>query len=260
MSRWSDADIATVRRMVAEGATGETIGKVVGRSSDAVYNLGKRFPDIKFNGRWSGRSGEVPADFLDHAYERIADLRKRYHATYAMVIGWRAEHGITTKMVLAANAKPRPLTPMPEGFLEYQQGRSVREIAKHYGMAVKTVSRMLIELGIDRQKQYAAARAERKAAKPAKPTKPKSPYLISFDRSSVAMAPKDYAYRENSAAGEAAAYLQPDYIPTYRCDDEGRQNISGRFWRCGRRVAITDAEIIELAATVRERKSRRLAA
>lgn len=244
---WTDAEIAKVCEMAAQGMSARRIGEEVGRSIDAVYLLKRKVPGLSFNATGGGDLRPVPADFAERAYDKILELKARYGASHAVICRWREQIGITRQMLRdhLAQVSGRKRLPIPEGFAEYQRGHTVAEVAEYFGIHQKTARRMFAELGIDRRQQYNEARAaqaaQRKAAKPA----PK-PASSSIDRSAfIAMGKIARPHIDPTPAGQAAEYLRR-LGPVVRCDERGRYDPAGNRWRRGSALLTAD-EIIERA-------------
>lgn len=143
-----------------------------------------------------------------------------------------------------------PAKPAPDDFVNMWTDNPVSWLCKHYGVSTKTVRRWVQVKGLKRAQKGANVRAvdfTRQA--PEKTPKIAKPGYMT--------APVDRGYKEDSAAGEAQRVLQRDgWKPVVRCTAEGKQDPKGRFWICGRSVAITDSELIERAG----RALRRMAA
>ena len=153
--------------------------------------------------------------------------------------------------------KPRA---MPEGFAEDAKVMGLTRLMEKHQCGRANAKQWRADLGI------VAVQRKRKPVKlrvvktrPAKPPWPRKESKETFTRAPIERAPKiakpghmtapvDRGYKEDSAAGEAQRVLQRDgWKPVVRCTQEGRQDAKGRFWICGRSVAITDAELIERA-------------
>lgn len=243
---WTDAEIAKVCEMAAQGMSARRIGEEIGRSDDAVWLLKRKVPGLSFNAVAAAQRREVPVDFAQHAYDKIAGLKVRYGTSHAVICRWREQIGITRQMLRdhQAQVSGRTKKPIPEGFVEYQRGRTVTEVTEYFGIHQKTARRMFAELGIDRRQQYNEARAaqaaQRKAAKPA----PKP--ATSVDRSAfIAMGKVDRPHIDATPAGQAAEYLRR-FGPVVRCDERGRYDPAGNRWRRGSALLTAD-EIIERA-------------
>lgn len=241
---------------------------------------------------------KIPDDFLDHVHESLVKQARRHHASIDTIRSWIERTGATRHPAKSGTVPKKPPenlaemrktmtvaeiaraggngigtvnrwlkevgisaptkrngsvpTPRPADFEQVQAGKVIMHLVDHYGVSRNIIQRWLGEIGIKRSAGFAKGGAGNVAAK----TLARRPMVSTFTQT----APVDRAYKEDSRAGAAARYLQPDYIPTYRCRADGTQDINGKFWRCGRRVAITDAEIIALADEVRARNERRLAA
>ena len=76
--------------------------------------------------RKAATEGPMPADFAEHAYGRIKDLRKRYNARYELIVAWRAELGLTGAMVRKKVLTGVGRREIPEGFAEYRTATSLR--------------------------------------------------------------------------------------------------------------------------------------
>jgi len=137
-----------------------------------------------------------------------------------------------------------PQTPIPDDFLQVAPGKTLTQIAAHYGISRSTAGRMQERAGVvPNVPTKVRAKVALKAAKPAQ-----------FVRNYSA-APVDRPQRDMSPAGLAQEILQRDRWTVFRCNAEGRADVAGRFWLCGR-VICTDAELIERA----DRAARRMAA
>lgn len=242
---WTDAEIAKVCEMAAQGMSARRIGEEIGRSDDAVYLLKRKVPGLSFNA--TGGLRPVPADFAEHAYEKIPDLKVRYGASHAVICRWREKIGITRQMLRdhLAQVSGRGRKPIPEGFAEYQRGRTVEDVARHFGLHEKTAKRMFAELGINRQKQYNEARAAQAAQRKAAKSAPK-PASSSVDRSAFIGTGKiDRPHIDVTPAGQAAEFLRR-FGPVVRCDERGRYDPAGNRWRRGSALLTAD-EIIQRA-------------
>jgi len=139
-----------------------------------------------------------------------------------------------------------PVMPIPNDFLQVAPGKTLTQIAAHYGISRSTASRMQERAGVV---PNVPTKVRVKATSQSKPAKP-----AQFVRNYSA-APVDRPQRDMSPAGLAQEILQRDRWTVFRCNADGRPNISGKFWLCGR-VVCSDQELIERAA----RAERRMAA
>lgn len=112
----------------------------------------------------------------------------------------------------------RKPTTLPDDFREVSRGKTITEIARHYGTDTKAVRRWYAKAGI---KQF---------------------YRGGYN---IAPAPL-LTKRDDSPAGRAVDECLRRLAPTYRCDDTGRANPKGTYWRHGR-VVLSDAEVISRA-------------
>lgn len=147
--------------------------------------------------------------------------------------------------------QPRPtVKPVPEDFVQMWTDNPVSWLVRHYGTSTKTVRRWVISKGLKRVQKGANVRAVDFTRQAPEKTR-------AIAKPGYMTAPVDRGYKEDSAAGEAQRVLQRDgWKPVVRCTAEGKQDAKGRFWICGRSVAITDSELIERA----RRALRRMAA
>lgn len=240
---WTDAEIVKVCEMAAQGVSARIIGETIGRSDDAVWLLKRRVPGLTFNARPKSKKHDVPADFAEHAYQPIKVLRARYGVRHETITVWRAAVGVTPQMVRdhQAMVSGRIKRNIPEGFAEYQLGRSVEDVAKHFGMHRNTARRMFAELGIDRQQQYNDARAAMKRAKPVKAAAPRRPMASTFTQTGGVERP----HIDITPAGQAAEFLRR-FGPVVRCNEQGRYDPAGNRWRRGSSLLTAD-EIIQRA-------------
>lgn len=139
--------------------------------------------------------------------------------------------------------------PMPEGFVQAWQTKTLSELAMIFGVPEKWVRRWVAEQGLKREKGW-NVRLVPAASKPAK--------IVSAigNRQPV---PNDRPQRDMSPAGQAADYLR-QFGPVYRCDERGIATVGGKFWRRGGSLPLTDAELIERADFNRRREAERRAA
>lgn len=246
---WTEAEIARVCELAAQGISARLIGEELGRSDDAVWLLKRKVPGLSFTAVGGVDRRQPPADFTEHAYDKIVDLKVRYGTSHAVICRWREQIGITRQMLRdhQAQVSGRKRLPIPDGFVEYQRDHTVAEVAEHFGISDATASRMFVELGINRRQQYnetrAAQKAQRKAAKPAPAPKPAA---SSVDRSAfIATGTVDRPHIDITPAGQAAEYLRR-FGPVVRCDERGRYDPAGNRWRRGSALLTAD-EIIARA-------------
>jgi|GEM_PF-3555913 len=235
----------------------------------------------------------LPADFHEHRHKTVAAQMAIYDLGKHTILRWRRESGLNVQergwsaeelatlktwsqagVSIATAAKNMGrgrrsvatafhryklgewkvvkrvpvLLPIPDDLTAQYATKTLNQLAKHYGVSVKTVRRWVAAKGLKRERKAANVRPvdfKRQA--------PEARQRFNKDR--FVTAPVDRGYREDSAAGDAQRVLQRDgWRPVVRCDAAGRQTAKGRYWICGRAIAISDAELIERA----ERAERRM--
>lgn len=174
--------------------------------------------------------------------------------------------------------------PVPTDFCEVAQGKSVNKLALHYRAKSRTIDRWLHECGIDRgslptsnKRAVPADFADRAAemhrmalcdhynaddgivrrwikesgiepirwVPPVSQRTARQMRLSGGKRASLSLVVTTKAVRTWGEADDAANKLRK-FGPVSRCDEDGKFNICGKFWRVGR-VVLSDAEIIERA-------------
>lgn len=142
----------------------------------------------------------------------------------------------------------------PDDLAEVFETKSLKDLMLHYHCSYKVLREWMTEKGlVSRRPSFTLTKPVR--PKPPRPQRPK----LRFVPPRAQRSPVDRFVRDSSAAGMAADYLRPDYVPVYRCTADGQPKPEGSHWRCGRLV-LTDAEIIERADSLRARRARKLAA
>lgn len=154
---------------------------------------------------------------------------------------------LLTQGVIPRKVETPTLREAPKDFAKYWQDNSLEACEARFGASYHTVKRWARELGLSRAPGVTLASLRGVVPPPRKPNR----YLT------AARAPISQAVMDEAA--RAAEYLRPDYIPTYRCDEDGRPNPAGRMYRCGKRV-FSPAEVVERAAEVKARRERMRAA
>ena len=216
---WPAEEQTLVRKAVAEGKSSREIAAITGRSAKAVLCGVQRYR----LGKWPCLDDRpMPEGFADDAKVMgITRLMAKHNCGRANVNKWRKELEITG-------------------------------VAKPYKDKPGRVPKLRL------------VKPPRTPKRPREPKQPRSDFTRQSAEKTRAIAkpgymtaPVDRGYKEDSAAGEAQRVLQRDgWKPVVRCTAEGRQDPKGRFWICGRSVAISDAELIERAG----RALRRMAA
>jgi hypothetical protein len=158
---------------------------------------------------------KLPDDFHQYAKaERNPQLASRYKVSTVTITRWRREAGIP--------AGDHRLRPVPKTFYLFAPQTTRNQLAKQYEASTETIDRWLKEAGI--------------SAKRNKPGSSAFGYKAVVTRDRI----------DGSIAGRAATFLQR-LAPVNRCDDDGRANPAGRWWRYGR-VILTAESLLERAA------------
>lgn len=150
---------------------------------------------------------------------------------------------LLTQGVIPRKVNVPTLRPVPKDFARYWQDNSLDACEARFGASYHTVKRWARELGLSRTPGVTLASLRGVKPVPRKPNR----YLT------TARAPISQAVMDE--AGRAAEYLRPDYVPVYRCDEEGRLSPGGRMYRCGSKT-FTPEGVIQRANEIKERRAR----
>lgn len=132
------------------------------------------------------------------------------------------------------------LRPIPADFKTLHATMAIPELAKHYRTCKSVVRRWAGQAGVARRHGVRIRLAKSEPFVRAAPEK-KRPKPASASGAGNRMAPVDHVQRDMSRAGQAADYLRR-YAPVTRCDEHGRYNPDGAYWRRG--STVLDAEAI----------------
>lgn len=175
----------------------------------------------------------IPSDFAIVAPTMpIYKLQKHYRASARVILRWLRVSGAPRTTFTPHNKRP-----VPADLAERAADMHVAALAKHYCVKDETVQRWLAETGCEAAR-YVRPRKEQ-------PTKERAHsegrvlQLRAMNRLNLV------TIRVSDDADEAADKLRR-FCPVTRCDEQGRFDITGKFWRVGR-VVLTDAELIERA-------------
>ncbi|MCX7282477.1 MAG: hypothetical protein NTX28_00220, partial [Novosphingobium sp.] len=103
---WTDADIAIVKRMAAEGRRARDIALAVNRSEAAIYNLRKTRPEFELSG--TRALVLAPADFAEQWQAKsLVALAKHYRRSPATISRWCKEQGLIRPPCLNIGRAPR---------------------------------------------------------------------------------------------------------------------------------------------------------
>lgn len=174
----------------------------------------------------------IPDDFRAFAPGKsINSLKRHYHAKTDTIHRWLDECGIPHGSPHIHNKRM-----VPDDFAQMAAMMHSAKLEEHYRAKHSIIARWLRESGIKAAQYRPPVSAER--ATPAKrPSGGK--------RASLSLVVTTAAVRTWGEADDAANKLRK-FGPVSRCDENGRFDHSGKFWRVGR-VVLTDAEVIERA-------------
>lgn len=213
---WTTTDCNRVRDLVATGLSASDIGRIVGRSKASITN-GVAKHGL---GPWLSTSGidrePAPADFATVANGMsIIEAADHYGVGRKKIVRWRKETGVEPI---------KACRPVPDGFAATARVMAARSLRVHFSASKLTVERWAAECGVELINRSPHRRA-----------------LHSYGTS-----PTPAIKRDDSPAGRAVDECLRRLAPTYRCDDTGRANPKGSYWRHGR-VVLSDAEVIARA-------------
>lgn len=229
---FTPAELVAIRTRIAAGDTAKEIAaslKVVRKTLLAAV---KRH-DL---GPWKSRGGDqktgfrrdAPVDFAEMAMKMSnPQLVKHYGCGSTLPARWRVELGLGEGPRLKSGPRKQQ---MPADFATWAPGKSLRDIAEHYGMSHEAARKFRIEAGIISP----PVGFQRQPADP-----------IALGRNRFMTAPVDRAVRDGSRAGLAADYLRK-FGAVFRCTVMGAADPKGTHWRRASSI-LTDAEIIQRA-------------
>lgn len=228
---------ATFRRAMPEGFEADAFAM----SSGALRKKYRCSAQLVM--RWRNQVGdprpdlsEPPADLRELAQTMCArQLRLHYGVGHARVTTWLKKLGITA--FDARHSRPWQVRPCPEDFARVAPTMTKKALREHYRTHDAAINRWLAECNVQ-------------SLKP-EPGRGGVFQVFRFARGSE---PHVKALRNYDKYDEAADFMR-HYGPCYRCDENGKLNERGKFWRFGN-VVLNREELLERA----ENKRRRLAA
>lgn len=184
----------------------------------------------------------VPDDFHQLApVNSINFLHRHYVADERVIKRWLRETGLEPATVYIK--RPDKRIAMPEEFAEVAPGMTQRELAKRYKCARDVIRQWLEIAGI--------------ASKGRNQRKPRSEYTKSAPRRTFEF--RGHAgllvlrdMRSRSIYDEAADLLRRHDFRINRCDERGRYDANGSFWRSGNTL-LTPDELLQRADKYRKR-------
>lgn len=185
-----------------------------------------------------------PADLAEIAPTMSKDgLARHYGVGWKRINAWLAATGI--KPHDWKQSRPWQQRPVPEDFEEVAPGLSRNQIVEHYNTSAPAVDRWLAATGITPRPPVSHGFRNIKGNVSS---------LRQVFRFARGAEPHVKALRNYDKYDEAADFMR-HYGPCYRCDENGKANERGKFWRFGN-VVMDREELLERA----ESKRRRLAA
>lgn len=182
--------------------------------------------------RWMRRAGiplrtrerqEPPCDFVALARDRTsADLADHYGVSRSAIQEWARRSGVKFARPVVVR-KGKNLRPVPDGFLNLAPQMTRNALRRHFSSSIKTVDRWLREAGLQ--------------AKP--------------DHGLRLVPATDVPAPARTIHDHAADILRA-FGPVYRCDERGRADHKGGFWRVGQVVVDGD----ELLARAERKKGK----
>lgn len=177
----------------------------------------------------------MPDDFTTIAPTVTRSAARRHWRTgWKTIDRWYEEAGIAPGSVQIQNDPP------PADFKALAPTMTRRGLCRHYKAGGKRIDRWLKETGVDfKRLTQSEAAGIRWKDKPRK-NKPKRPTFVPALLKGPTIPPPD-----TSPDGLAAEHLRK-WCPVYRCDDNGRPNPKGGFWRFGNTI-LTPEEVKQRA-------------
>lgn len=183
----------------------------------------------------SNRKREAPGDFAKNAATMSqSKLMRHYCASHRMIQRWSKETGAEPK--LGARYSRHPI---PDDFTTLALVTTKVGLVRHYGVHNHTVARWLRLTQIEPpawerpRKEKAPRQKATRTSRPAAFRTPKQAH--SFDT----------LRRETTTDGLAADHLRR-FCAVYRCNERGRADQDGAWWRYGNAI-LTPAELIARA-------------
>ena len=173
----------------------------------------------------TSRLRPMPADFVEMRQKLggIDHLVKHYHSSSEAVARWIAEAG------LPSLTRRRP--PLPDDFAQMREAiGGVNKLAAHYHTSSRTIRGWLDQAGLPKLSN-----------EPRNP-RPKRASFFKMPRTGL---PNVHRLNNYGPEDHAADTLRK-FGAVYRCDERGKVNTKGKFWRFGN-VILTPDELIQRA-------------
>lgn len=205
-----------------------------------VYNVGQVVLE-----RWHRENGgnpravirAAPEDFAEIAATKtIYRLQKHYEVGERMIKRWMRETGITPTR--KTGRIPHNRRPMPEDFREVAPHRTHRALCDYYKCSRGKIIDWLKEAGVATAGYTPVERTARPAPRP-----------FIFRGHSKTLHHADL--RTITMFDQAADELRRERFVVYRCNERGRYDEKGDFWRLGNTL-LTPDELLKRADKYRK--------
>jgi len=186
---------------------------------------------------------KMPADFMKVGPAmHIEGLSRHYGVLRKVIKRWLMEAGVEAAPAPNGeySAKCRPI---PHDFNEVAPTMAASALADHYRTGLRTIQRWVSQTGVSpRPYDRTAKHTKSQTRKPARG-------MVH----AMGLSSNITASRMHTVHDIAADTLRRERFPVYRCDERGRADIAGKFWRVGMTV-LDDDQLLAKAARY-ERKA-----
>lgn len=175
---------------------------------------------------------EAPADFAE-MYNTLPSqkaLASHYRTTCARIRSWMKQSDIVPR---PQSPPPAKLRPIPDDFAQVAPHLSRYAISRHYRTEYKVVDRWLRESGVKPGQRQHSFGTPRMTLAPSRGTG--KPML---------------AITRTTSIYDDAADILRRFAPVNRCNENGKYQQAGDFWRYGQ-IRLTPDELLERAARKR---------
>jgi hypothetical protein len=183
-----------------------------------------------------------PDDFEQMAAHKTVDaLHLHYKTGRRQVRRWLAE--VNMKAAPPSAAGGRMPIPAPDDFAEIAPTMSQTSLSIYYGVDHKVIRRWVKETGVSSQ----PSRLGPRLGQPRMPAAPKPKVKAANWRFAGGNKPVAVSSTSKTMLDLAADTLRRERFTVYRCDERGRFDLKGKYWRIGFSV-LTGDELLERAA------------
>lgn len=203
--------------------------------------------------RWMRESGlTVTPNNGTPAPDNLAQLADNMHLQ-ALADHCGVSRNVAANWLARAGLKALPfnqqanvnLRPPPPNFAKIAPTMVEAELRKHCGCSFETLKRWLRETGV-KPMRYAEWRALNPVKKPVKPRKPSRGAIHAIGL------PSHIQNERIHTIHDIAAKTLARYAPTYRCNERGKVDVVGAFFRHGMTV-LTPDELLAKAERYRSK-------